>query len=304
MISRGTISLQKGILALLILLGPWHAFLATWLKIPLLSIWREALVGILFITTSRSIIKRNSIDYLDAATLAFTLAAFLWLPFQKNAQWLLGFRFDVLPFLFLIVMRRIPWGETEKLLNLFWISATAVMVFGIMHALFLPQNFLAHFGYAIYQGACRPELGLPACQYLEHTDKICRAVATFGGPTRYGVYLLLVLGLLMGKGKKLFEPKWAALCVLALGNIVLTFSRSIWIGAVLMIITAAALYAFPKARLKKAFLFGTAGITIALLIWLLLASALKTRTSPWTAPPLIKTIFVRESSTGEHARLL
>ena len=69
--------------------------------------------------------------------------------------------------------------------------------FRFVQSTILPQNFLENFGYAPYSGEYTPGVAVASCQYLEHTQTVCRAVSTFGGPTRYGTYLLLILGLLL-----------------------------------------------------------------------------------------------------------
>lgn len=303
------------LLALLIGLAPFHAFLVTWLKIPGLSVWREVLVFTISIIVFTELLVQKyykkvaplgrvnkvallRLGLLDYLILAYAILALAWLPFQPNKlQWLFGFRFDVLPFLFFFFVRRVEWPRVELLLKIFFAGAFIVLIFGLAHALILPQNFLTYFGYTAYQGEFQQTLGVPACQYLEHVNRVCRAMSTFGGPTRYGTYLLLVLGLLVGyKSKKI---QFSILLGLVFANIILTFSRSIWIGLFAMGIFAFFWYIPKKIKLKA--LVALIFVVVAGILGSMWFSAWKGERS-WP-PPVLKTIFVRESSTDVHADL-
>lgn len=329
------------LLAVLIAFAPFHAFLATWLKIPGLSVWREAfvllIIALIFVEFfSARPSTRLKLYALDWFILALLLPSFFWLLMEllsekdrAVAAWALGFRYDVLPWIFLFFLRRVEWAFPEKLIKIFFGSAAVVLIFGLAHALVLPKDFLTHFGYSNYQGEFVTALGVPACQFLEHTGRFCRAISTFGGPTRYGTYLLLVVGMLiyrgMGNGKWKMENvhiKWQMVLVfLGLINILLTFSRSIWIG--LFAMGSFAFYfklvlrsepAKPDSSLGLAAplcgarrLFSMFATTIALLfvgfLGLQIFGSTGEQEKNWP-PPILKTIFVRESSTDAHAALL
>lgn len=313
-------------MALLLALSPLHAFLITWLKYGLnahasvaaaASMWREGLVLlIILIIALETAVKRTAIklDLLDLLILAFIALALAFLPDQWNdlQRWLLGFRFDVLPIVFLFAVRRAEWGAKDKLLKVVLISASVVLAFGILQSLALPQNFLTRFGYSAEQARFTPDRAITGCQHIEGTDRVCRASATFGGPTRYGTYLMLILGLaatvFASRGKRLQKSAgidiadaravkiWVlALIALALANIILTYSRSIWIGTMAMGIFGALSFT-PHGKetqndtaLRKRglaiFAFGIIALTITIGI---------------AEKDFLRTVFVREISTDEH----
>ena len=246
------------LLLILLLLAPFHAFLITWAKsllpggslLSVLSAWREIFVLAICLIISAELffqkIYFKNLDRLDWWIISFGLLALAFLPFQRShlSQWLLGVRFDVMPFVFLFFVRRVAWGNSEKLKKIVVVAAVVVVVFGLLHAKILPHDFLAQFGYSDYQGSYRPDIPIAACQYLEGTDRVCRATSTFGGPTRYGTYLLLVFGLLAGVIKKNVESRmWnVGFFILAAASAVLTYSRSIWVGALFMAIVGGGLF--------------------------------------------------------------
>lgn len=313
MCAQALIKLRSALLIILIIVSPFHAFFITWIKSMPLSVWREVIVAaIVLIIVIEFIIKNYSLlfDSLDFVIFAYFLLALLWLPLQLDSQtqWLLGMRYDVMPFVFLAAVRHVEWPKKELLWRVALITSGVVLIFGLLHALILPQNFLTHFGYSQNQSTYEQGIAISSCQYLEHTDRVCRATSAFGGPTRYGTYVLLTIGLLIGwygiaahGGIRRRNQILAALFVLlALANGILTYSRSIWIALI-----SVGIFAFfwfvPQKKLLKIIAAGFAALITGALLWLLFSFMQKQM--PWSPPPFIKTIFVRETSSGEHAAL-
>lgn len=309
--------LRWWLLALLVGLAPFHAFLITWFRFGIfgegsvttvLSMWREILVLALFAVIAVEVFMKKiplRLDLLDWLILGFTALAFALLPFQllrsgPMSQWLLGFRFDVMPLLVLLMVRRVEWNNVSGLLRVFFVSAGVVLLFGVLQAAVLPQNFLTYFGYGEYQHEFAAGTALPACSYLEHTQSVCRAVSTFGGPTRYGTYVLLVVGVLIG-GMRMKDKGWWILLFLALANILLTFSRSIWIGAMAMA-AFGVLWLTPRNVAKKIIIGGVVLMLVASL-FVGLRGSKDPETGGWQPPSFLETVFLRVNSTGEHARL-
>lgn len=292
-------------LALLLIVGPFHAFLVTWLKFEvgsgmagIFALWREVavtfIVGSIFI--EKSIKKEKPVfDLLDWLIVGYSLLALAWLPFQIDnlPQWLLGVRFDVMPLVFLVALRQASAapGDWRKLKKYALGAGCVVVIFGVAHALFLPRDFLTHFGYSLNQNPYTPEVAISGCQFLEHVDIVCRATSTFGGPTRYGTYLLVLAGLLLPcvvVGKNVL-PK--ILMVLVVGSMILTYSRSVWIGFMVMMLIGViwAGFYFKSNRV--------AAMIIVIEIILALGGVAFINMEN---PDFIQTIFLRESSSGEH----
>jgi len=307
------------LLALLIGLAPFHAFLITWAKSALpgelavgLSVWREAaVISIGFIVVIEILVKKRlpKLDALDFAIIGYFALAVIWIFFQaKNpVQWGLGFRFDVLPFLFFMIVRQVEWGKEKALAKVAIGGAAIVIAFGLVHAIILPRDFLVNFGYSTYQGQYQPEIAVSACQFLEHTKSVCRAISTFGGPTRYGVYLMVVLGLLLPflAYKSKYRIYAGALAGLAILSAILTYSRSVWIGVFAMAAFAAFIFLRNKSvaeKLKKHMrsfvIVACAALTVILVcggFWI--ASELRDQNS------FLRTVLVRTSSSSEHLML-
>lgn len=299
------------LLALLILL-PLHAFLITWLRTvsygtPLLMVassWKELLmVSILGLCILELILERHrpKLDSIDVLVLIYTGVALIWLTARPGSvgQWLLGFRFDVLPFLFFTVLRRVTWN-TELIIKTLLISGSALLVFGILQATVLPRELLLYFGYSDFHGGYEPALPITACQYLEGTDSVCRAISTFGGPTRYGSYLLILAGIglpflytLWKSSYKKVLPLIALISffVLITINVALTYSRSIWLGGIVMV-TALILSNIP--RLWRRVLVVGGAIAVMGGVFIL------TQTSILEKYPTLHTLIVRSNSTSEH----
>lgn len=308
---------RENLLIALAAIGPFHAFLVTWLKsreflpaevVGILTVWREILVALICVFIALEMIfekTRLRVDWLDGLIAAFFMLGLLWLPFQWEnlPQWMLGMRFDLMPLVLLFFARRVEWKKIDKIIGVALLGAAVVIIFGLLHALVLPQNFLVNFGYSMQQGPYQPDLPLSACQYLEHTDRVCRATSTFASPMRYGSYLLLVLGLLFPfMAQKSRWRAWASgLAALSFASIFLTYSRSVWIGAAALAIVAL-FWLIPQRARKKTFV---AVLSLAALfaIFILLFAAPKKPQDPttgWKAPPLLQTIFLRNYSTSEH----
>ncbi|MBI2638235.1 O-antigen ligase family protein [Candidatus Peregrinibacteria bacterium] len=311
----GTLSKTRWwLLFILIIAAPFHAFLITWLKdavpetglITAISAWREIFVVLISIIVALEILLyyKLRLDWLDWLIIAYALLGMVFFFFQENKmQWLWGMRFNIMPFLFYVFVRHVHWEKRGRLIIAALISGAVVVILGLLHALVLPQNFLTNFGYSTYQGQFQPDIALSACQYLEHTERFCRAISTFGGPTRYGTYLLLLAGLLLPflvhKTRGLVAA--TVLFALTLVSIVLTYSRSIWIGTGVAALVG--FFAFIPRKVKwKIFLAGIVLFLLGIFGWKLLGI--------WDGkphefpPPILKTIFVRESSTNEHWLLM
>lgn len=320
----------RGILLLILVgLSPFHAFLITWLKsatgkssiIEGFSAWREMVIVLIGICIVIELIYKKKVPQVKAVDLfimGYVLLAFLWLPFQTGAardnlskggftQWALGFRFDVIPLLFYLMAKQVEWKRYDIVKALI-ISGLIVMIFGILHATILPRDFLTHFGYSTSQGELQPDSPISGCQYLEHTDRVCRATSTFGGPTRYGSYLLLLLGMglaLFGafKGHTTKRLLIAGFVLLALGNIFLTYSRSIWVATLGMIF----LFGLLHLKEKKWIPWNKKTAVVSGIITLLLVTAgvfsyqyLQRNQNGPAIPQFFKSLFVRTNSTLAH----
>ena len=261
-----------GILAILFLLLPFHPFLKTFLdqsifhgNLPtILVAWKEILVVIFcFISLFLSFQKKTEFqfDSLDFAILSFCVVSILTGIFftgsgfpQNIWQVLWGAKYSLLFLIFFTAVRKFPFTifEKKKLFNITIFSGTLVIFFGIMQV-FLPENFLVNFGYLSEYGNTNPEKGISYCHKIENrftTDEFCRSQSTFSGPNQFAAYLIVILPILFFgalQSQQLLTTLFFFLIFLAGGiNLFLTFSRSVWIGAIF----SAAIFFIISARKK------------------------------------------------------
>lgn len=291
---------RSWLLVFLLTVAPLHAFVITWSGVQFLAPWREVLVSLLLMTIAvERILLREKLafDALDWVIVAYASYALLFMIFGGGPmpQRVLGFRFDVMPWILLLGVRHVVWEKPERYFKAAILSACGVMVLGILQSVVLPADFLTHFGYSVEQAAFTPDRPLTGCQYLEHTASVCRAIATFGGPTRYGTYLLLVLGLALPFAQtKRAHGLYLLVAALALVNIGLTYSRSIWIGALTM--GAAMFGAIARLRLRG-MKRGTRAFWLFVFLGVSTVLGLSLHQSQ---PEFMKTVLFRASSTSEH----
>jgi O-antigen ligase len=102
-----------------------------------------------------------------------------------------------------------------------------VVVVGLLQYLVLPYDFLKHFGYSA--GTIYPY------ETINHNVNYIRVMSTLRGANPLGAYLVVLLSVLAAmylRSKK--KPVWQILLGVGAGlTLVLSFSRSAWIGAVL-----------------------------------------------------------------------
>lgn len=313
-----------GVILLLAIL-PLHAFIATTAKpllaestlFTLLIAWKEvlaiALLGLMSIEImlhERSF-RLKKLDILDATLILYTAIALIFGLTQQTtfAQWAFGARIDLLPFVFLLFCRQVQWPNIQKITITVLTIGLITAVFGILQSVAMPQNWLSSLGYSQNTYSNVPGAGLIAtgtttsalssCPLLEHSSTFCRAISTFGGPTRFGVYILVIIGLILGLRKIEKSEKWHQLwrvaVVICTVAAILTFSRSVWIG-LLAIISVWSLLKWGK----RAVVVGLTGIVI---VGVMTAFALSLKDSPQHQNPL-KSILTRSGSSSKHYEYL
>lgn len=317
----------RGVVALLLLaLLPFHALVATALGkflgdfevLGKLLAWKEllaiAVIGLCAIEvcikigphpTIQKIKKALNIDFLDII-LALYIGVGLAFVFTQQtplSQWAHGVRISILPFALLLVGRKVSWPNAQKLLKTVLIVGLITSIFGISQALILPESWLGWLGYAQNIITDVPGAGpivtgvtsdaLQACPPLEHTSEFCRAISTFGGPTRFGVYLLGIIGLaLVIPMRRSFR---VTLLTFAAFAALLTYSRSVWLGLIALV----CVFAWLKLG-KKALIMGAASLVLVGVVGVF---AWNIRSGSQHENP-IKSLLTRVNSTQLHVQYL
>lgn len=280
------------------LLGPGHA------PLSYLALWKEALLGVVlviaFVEVMSAYLRTKNcrfdlIDWLIVALVALGILLTFVLHTPKSVA-LLGARYDFVPLIAFLVLRRVPWSEwfQKRLVRLLLIVGAVVAALGIV-SLFLPISFFVKLGYADLHSLYLPNQPLAPFQQIEGSW-LRRIQGTMSGPNQLGMWLLLplsvVLVLLMQRGgvleywsngvmgtKKiksgqgeesnipLFHysnirtPFIAFAAFFVVIALFLTFSRAAWIGAAAIV--AVALYgALPRRLFRRLVLWGGAAVIV------------------------------------------
>ena len=152
-------------------------------------------------------------------------------------EFFFGLRYDFFFFLYYFIFR-LFFGfyprERFRALNIIFLTAIIVFIFALLQFFVLPKDFLIAFGYLPQALAeYNPDLPIPAFHLLGDSE-ILRVQSFFAGPNQLSSFCLIIIFLTL---PFLFERKNKVLpflsFILGLGVLVLTFSRSAWIGLIL-----------------------------------------------------------------------
>jgi hypothetical protein len=267
----------SGLTALILALMPFHAFLTVWVSsftghYLLVRLWKEAIltlliVGILIILAADKELRRKFFSsYLILLIIAYVVFLAIWgaaaLAGHRvtgRAMWyglLVDSRFLIF-FLVALVVSVKTGSLYTNWKRLLFVPAVLVALFAIIQYLFLPYDFLKHFGYG--------ESTIFPYETINHNLNHLRVASTLRGANPLGAYMLMpllaVFSLLL-KNRN-FRYQKIALSIVFLLAIVFSFSRSAWIGcliAVVFIFSAGR----RKIHLKKSTVLILAALIIAL----------------------------------------
>jgi len=307
---------------LLIVLLPFHALGVTVLtkliagpgQAPLLqlAIWKEGVLGIILLIACVEYITRlievkslksigRHFDVIDVLIAIIIGLSFLVSDFQPEfsvSQFALGVKYDLIPLIALLILRRMHWSAWFKetaFRAILWVGGI-VSVYGIL-SLLLPDSFFYWLGYSDLHSLYVADKPLAAFQQIGGST-LHRVQSTFSGPNQLGIWLLIPIAIAVtGVTLRSLEGSTPAalkrvhassvlsmtLLALVLIALFLTFSRAAWIGAFVIIVMA--LYPFVKAHMTRGRLLGSVFVCGALV---------------FTAVALFPTALLRISSTRGH----
>jgi len=256
---------------LILLLMPFHAFMSVYLGYLgadrlIVQSWKDVLIltmGFLWLIYQATK-KRLAFD-LDTTNVLFGLivlfSLFITFFVRPNSEAVLfGIKTNLVA-IALYFIAQTPLAKQSilktKLLWVVVIPGVIVSILAIMQSFLIPPDFLSNFGYN--SSTISPK------QIIDGSIGFFRAFSTLGGPNQLGAYLVvpLVFVLVYGIRNKRW---WLLVCGLPIvAAIVLSFSRSAWIGAVVGVLIAVFVSIDKKWRLY---------FTIASVIFICLASLL------------------------------
>jgi len=262
---------REWLVLLLIGLLPFHAFLVT-VGTRLLSgiaqapivglvVWKEAVLGVVLLVAMCEIVKKRivdsgkrfvslRVDVLDGLILGMiTLGAFVSL---SSTRYLLpatfyGFKYTLFPLCLFLVLRRVSWSEEfqKRIVVILLVVGGVVAGYGIL-TFFLPQSFFVWLGYSDLHSLYIPDGPIAAFQQIGGTS-LRRIQSTLSGPNQFGIWLLIPFsmatalmrggqwGAPLPRGRGLRGGGYVFLLLLLLLALSLTFSRSAWIGAAVVV---------------------------------------------------------------------
>lgn len=179
---------------------------------------------------------RDRLVWLIAGYALLTLLLALVKPTDQDAE-ILGIVYNLRFLLFflyacLLAGHYKPEWLARKALRVVLAAALPVLLFGFVQYMWLPDDALTHVGYSRANGV------LPAF-FIDDKPDLERVMSTVRDPNSYGSYLLIVIAIALAyvlrlRQKDLRSALFGFLALAAL-NLYFTFSRSAWIGAVVVL---------------------------------------------------------------------
>jgi hypothetical protein len=267
--------LAASVVALIIILMPFHAFLTVWLSdifghYTVLRLWKELLLALLagyatyLLAVDTKLRKAFLASRLNQVILVYAALTLVvgFSAFALDAVTAKAFGYGLIINLRFLVFFLAVWVIVKKAPAYFmawpkWLAwpFALVVLFGLLQYFVLPYDFLRNFGY-------NEQTIFPYATINHNLDDL-RVFSTLRGANPLGAYLLLALSVLAVLWRKRLKSRRGVL--LAAGALVLflSFSRSAWIGTVL----SAAVIVWCSVRsekLKKASLLAAACGILAL----------------------------------------
>jgi hypothetical protein len=269
------VSWATGILAVMLVLLPFHATLTVWVSsfashYTLLRLWKEILLlllvplAVVVLWRVPKLRHQLEIGWLFWAIVFYALLHILLggLALMKHQVTLTAFadavilnlRFLLIFLLALVFATQSEWLKIHWRQLLLW-PAAAVVTFGLLQIFVLPVDFLRHFGY-----------GVSTIMPFETVDQklsYVRIQSTLRGANPLGAYLVLIVGALVVAllRKRLVLSKRVSGLLFLLGSLLVlgaTYSRSAYLG--LFVTVLALLWVVAHQAQKRRWVVG--GLTI------------------------------------------
>lgn len=246
--------IERGLIVILLLM-PFHAFFSIYLgslgvSQGLVQSWKEVLILVLMLCWGGLSILRHKLQMrLDLINILFliiiALSAIVTVVSHPSIEaTLFGIKTNIVALvIFFIAQLPIASGAWIRR-HLVWLvicPGVAVAIIAILQSMLLSDAFIASLGYNTSNINPR--------QIVDGSLPFFRAFSTLGGPNQLGTYLILplVFSIVVGLKQKKYWMLGLTLTILA--GILLSFSRSAWLGAVIAIFTASILLASTKWKI-------------------------------------------------------
>jgi O-antigen ligase len=243
-----------GLVAILVIM-PFHAFLSIFIgslgfSQALVQSWKEGLILLLgFVWLVYNIAKNRFMIKFDAVNVIFFIIIFLSifttiLVHPSSKAILFGIKTNLVA-IALYFIAQIPLAQKSFIKkNLSWliiIPGLVVSIFAILQSTLISPDILINIGYN--SSTIDPR------QIVDGSLKFYRAFSTLGGPNQLGAYLIIPLVFCLAYAIK--NKKWyiGILSIPIYTGILLSYSRSAWIGSVLAGIVCVVIMLNKKQRI-------------------------------------------------------
>jgi len=216
-----------------------------------LSLARDLLVLILLLFAI-FLVKNKPEKHLYAVILLYcgwVLLSIFWRE-ADLWQWLRGVRFAIIPFILIFAVASLGFNEKEKRGFYITIFVSSMIV--------LALGLLEFIGVRIPLADNVATQGTLQSEHLVGNSDILRLQSILAGPNALGLYLLSVLGFWWF----LLRGNWRILVLLPISILFLTYSRSAWIGLVVLLMVIIFPFIVNTGWKKKL----TLGVVFALLL--------------------------------------
>lgn len=228
-------------MALVLFVVPFYAFLTVWASsfvghYTLLRLWPECVLALLAVWAVVVLIRQKKIrNAIFSSRLAWLVVAYLGLNvlvgcvslWQGNVSpkaLLYGLLLNTRPLIWFgvvwVVAYRASWLRANWQ-RIVLTPLTIIVAFALIQFFFLPADFLAHFGY-------KTGVTITPIQTINQDTTTIRAQSFLRGPNALGGYLVAGISVLLFAGVQFWRK--AVVGIGALIALLVTFSRSAWVG--------------------------------------------------------------------------
>jgi hypothetical protein len=266
----------------------------------MLAAWKEGVLGLILVLAFLEILyaafggvqppRRGAairIDVLDLCILgllALSVIVTLYHWPVSIGRLILGIKYDFVPLIAFLILRRVSWSDWFQLMVQYFIVALGLIVsiYGLF-TLVLPDSLFRLLGYSDAHSLYIVNKPLAAFQQIAESG-VRRIQSTFSGPNQLGLWLLLPwsFGVIWFTDALINSGKWhwkrlffwkkqedyalgmeraAAFLLVIISALFFSYSRSAWIGA-FVIVLAAISYLIPRKMFLKIAGIGAASLII------------------------------------------
>lgn len=263
------------IIAFILVLLPFHAFLTTWAgasfgHYDLWKLWKELLLVVITPPAVwlalrdpelRQWLAKSWIVRLFCLYVLLHLVLGLW-ALRKGAvnvealgfAWIINLRF-IYFFIICGIVARYSGFLLRHWAKILLLPAAVVVIFGVLQKIVLPVDFLRHFGYS--------SRTIPAYQTVDANIDYQRVLSTLRGANPLGAYLTLIVPATLMQLRK-SRILQVGLILASAEVLYFTYSRSAWLGAALAAGLAFGWLSAKKINFRPAVAISAAAVVIVL----------------------------------------